>query len=158
MFLLLYPVSIAALFVGLFARGQPLTPREANVLRAVLAVLSTAFAIVGVIGLTDLVRAPEHSLHDSWLGFAAFGALAVGGLTYTVGTALWSDAGFVPRLSGWVLMVLALAIPSQLTLGLPLACTLAVGLQRVDRAQPGGRVGLREPTAAGRPRPRRTTG
>jgi ABC-type sugar transport system permease subunit len=146
LFLVLYAVSIAALLVALAARGQRLTSREANILRIVLAALSTVFAIVGLIGFIDLVREPEHSPQDSSLGFAAFGALAVGGVTYTVGAALWNDAGFVLRLSGWVLMVLALALPSQLMLGLPLACTLAVGLQRDGRAQTGGWAGHRAPT------------
>lgn len=110
-------------------------------LRIVLAALSAVFAGVGVIGFMDLVREPEHSLQDSSLAFAAFGALAAGGVTYIVGVALWKGSGFFLRLSGWILMVLTLALPSQLMLGLPLACTLVVGLQRADRAQPGGRAG-----------------
>jgi hypothetical protein len=146
MLVLLFPVSIAALLVGLFARGQPLTGRETSVLRIVLATVSSLFAIVGVGGFIDLVREPWHSLEDSPLAFAAFGALAVGGLSYTVGAALWRrGAGFALRLSGWVLMVLVLALPSQLVLGLPLACTLAVGLQHGDGRQTHGRAGDRGP-------------
>jgi hypothetical protein len=138
---LLYPVSIAALLVALSARRQPLTGRDTAVRRIVLAAVSGVLAIVGVVGFIDLVREPWHSLEDSPLAFAAFGGLAVGGVSYMVGAALWTGAGFAVRLSGWVLMVLVLAVPSSLMLGLPLACTLAVGLQRVDRAQPRGRAG-----------------
>ena len=141
MLLLVYPVSIAVVLVALSARAQPLTGRETTGLRLVLAALSGVFAIVGVVGFIDLVREPWHSMADSPLAFAAFGALAVGGITHTVGATLWSGAGFALRLSGWVLMVLALALPSSLMLGLPLACTLAVGLRRADRAQTRGRAG-----------------
>lgn len=112
-------------------------------LRIVLAALSAVFAGVGVIGFMDLVREPEHSLHDSSPGFAAFGALATGGVMYIVGVALWRDAGFFLRLSGWILMVLTLALPSQLMLGLPLACTLVAGLRRADAVQAGGGAGHR---------------
>jgi hypothetical protein len=136
MLILLFPVSIAALLVGLSARRQSLTGRETTVLRIVLVAVSSVFAIVGVVGYIDLVREPWHSVGHSPLAFAAFGALAVGAVSYMVGAALWTGAaGFALRLSGWVLMVLVLALPSSLTLGLPLACTLAVGLQRVDRGQ-----------------------
>ena len=138
---LLYPVSIAALLVALSARGQPLTGRETAALRIVLTAISGLLAIVGAVGFIDLVREPWHSLEDSPLAFAAFAGLAVGGVSYTVGAALWRGAGFALRLSGWVLMVLVLALPSSLMLGLPLACTLAVGVQRVDRAQTRGRAG-----------------
>jgi hypothetical protein len=134
-------VSIAVLLVALSARGQPLTGRETAVLRIVLAAVSGVLAIVGVVGFVDLVGEPWHSLDDSPLAFLAFGGLAVGGVSYTVGAALWSGAGFALRLSGWVLMVLVLAPPSLLMLGLPLACTLAVGLGRVDAAQARGRAG-----------------
>ena len=138
-------LSIAALLVALSARRQPLTGRETGVLRIVLAAVSAVLAIVGLVGFIDLVREPWHSLEDSPLAFAAFGGLAVGGVSYTLGAALWSGAGFALRLSGWVLMVLVLALPSPLMLGLPLACTLAVGLQRVDGAHTRGRAGHRAP-------------
>jgi ABC-type sugar transport system permease subunit len=131
--------------VGLSARHQPLTPREAIVLRIVLAALSAAFACVGAIGFLDLVGEPEHSLHNASFGFAAFGVLAAGGATYSLGVALWTGDGFALRASGWTLIVLALALPSQLMLGLPLACTLAVGLQRVHRRQTDGTTNDRAP-------------
>jgi len=131
--------------VGLSAREQPLTRRQANVLRIVLAALSTVFAYVGVVGLMDLLREPEHSLQDAWLGLAAFGALAAGGAAYSLGVALWSGRALALRAGGWTLMVLALVLPSQLELWLPLACMLVVGLQRVDRAQADGRTESRTP-------------
>ena len=135
-------VSMAVLLVALSARGQRLTGGETAVLRIVLAAVSGVFAIVGVMGFVDLVREPWHSLDDSPLAFATFGGLAAGGVSYTAGAALWSGAaGSALRSSGWILMALVLALPSSLVLGLPLACTLAVGLQRVDRAKARGRGG-----------------
>jgi hypothetical protein len=138
-------VSVAALLVALSARGQPLTGREIAVPRIALAAVSGVLAVVGVVGFVDLLWEPWHLLEDSPLAFAAFAGLAAGGVSYTVGAALWRGAGFGLRLSGWVLMVLVLALPSSLMPGLPLACTLAAGLQRVDRAQRRGRAGLLGP-------------
>jgi len=50
---------------------------------------------------------------------------------------LWHErAGYVLRLAGWILAVSALAIPSTLTLLLPVACVLALTIKSNALALP----------------------
>jgi hypothetical protein len=136
MFLLLYPIAVAALLVSLAARTQPLRAGEERVLRAVLAVCSSALSAGGAIALARLGQQSGHSLADSPLASAAFGALAFGGALYVLGVVMWRGlVAFALRFTGWVLMVFAVGVPSTLLLGLPFVCTLAVGLRRAESSR-----------------------
>jgi len=129
-FLLLYPIGVAALLVALYAGSQPLRPGEERVLRAVLAVFGSALSLGGAIALSRLDEQPGHSPAEVPLAHAAFGALMLGGALYVVGLVTWrGGVAFALRLAGWVLMVLAVGLPSSLLLGLPFVCALAVGLR-----------------------------
>lgn len=99
------------------------------------------------------------------LGFAALGAglldqgdrtgpgralatmLIVGGITYDWGVVRWqARGGLAVRRAGWLLVVAVLAVPTTLTLLLPIACLLLptlhepVATRRAPRA-PGSRPG-----------------
>jgi hypothetical protein len=134
-FLLLYLIGVGALLVALFARTQPLRAGEERVLRAVL-VVGTALSVGGAIALSRLGQQPEHSLADSPLAFAVFGALAFGGAIYALGVVMWCGVvAFALRAAGWVLMMFAVGVPSTLLLGFPFVCTLAVGVRRGDSSR-----------------------
>jgi hypothetical protein len=136
MFLLLYPIGVAALLVALAARTQPLRTGEERVLRAVLAVFGSALSVGGAIALSRQGHQPGHSLAESPLAFAVFGALAFGGAIYVLGLVMWHGVvALALRIAGWVLMVFAVGVPSTLLLGLPFVCTLAVGLRRADSSR-----------------------
>jgi len=60
-------------------------------------------------------------------GLFALLVLLLGSILSLCGFALWRErTGYALRLSGWILLVAALAIPSTLTLLLPLAALLAI--------------------------------
>lgn len=68
--------------------------------------------------------------------------LLLGSMLSLCGFALWHQrGGFALRLAGWLLVVVALAVPSTLTLLLPLAALLAATLHSPAE----------EPTVAARP-------
>jgi hypothetical protein len=70
-----------------------------------------------------------------WLiGLAAIG----GSILYGVGLlSWWGGTAFMLRLLGWLLMTLALAIPSTMTLALPLVALLVPTLVTIgDERQP----------------------
>jgi ABC-type transport system involved in cytochrome bd biosynthesis fused ATPase/permease subunit len=63
--------------------------------------------------------------------------LAYGSVVYLIGLALWHErAGYALRLAGWILAVSALAIPSTLTLLLPVVCVLALTIRSSALALP----------------------
>ena len=133
MLLLAYPLALAALLVALSARSVALGRREEAGLRVLLALFDAAVCVAGIAGLTDLAEDPVHAAGVS-LGHLVGVSLSLGGALYAAGTLAWGGAlALALRATGWALMVLALAVPSQLTFGLPLVALLAVLLQRDDR-------------------------
>lgn len=85
-----------------------------------LGATATASIAVGLIATNDQTN----------LGRVALIMLLSGSILYLSGLVLWRErAGFVLRLIGLALMVSALAIPSTLTLLLPLAALLALTLR-----------------------------
>lgn len=135
-FVILYAIGFAALLVALAARMQPLRVGEERVLRAVLVVFGSALSVGGAIAISQQGEQPGHSLAETPLAYAVFGALAFGGAIYVLGVLMWRGAvAFGLRLAGWVLMVFAVGVPSSLLLGLPFVCTLAVGLRWADSSR-----------------------
>jgi hypothetical protein len=88
--------------------------------------------LLGVIGAsaTALVAVVLIAANDSTtLGFVALLMLLLGSILYLCGMALWRQrGGFGLRLIGWSLAVAGFAIPSTLTLLLPLAGLLVLTL------------------------------
>jgi hypothetical protein len=71
------------------------------------------------------------------LGRAVLVLLALAGLAYTLGLVRWrAPAGFSLRRGGWFLVVAALAIPTTLTLLMPIACLLVL-MVRSTPERPG---------------------
>jgi hypothetical protein len=63
------------------------------------------------------------------LGWTVGAAVSLGGAAYAAGLLAWRGGQALGlRILGWVLMVMALVIPSTLTLGLPLVALLVVAL------------------------------
>jgi hypothetical protein len=82
-------------------------------------------------------RLCSHSEAGSRRGRAALLMLPCGSIVYLAGLALWQRrTGFGLRATGLILATAALAIPSTLTLLLPVAALLALTL----RAAPAGRA------------------
>jgi hypothetical protein len=93
--------------------------------RLAAAMLVTAVSAMGiaVLGL-QLVGDHAHVL-----GWTIGAAVSLGGAVYAAGLLAWRGGQALGlRILGWVLMVMALVIPSTLTLGLPLVALLAVAL------------------------------
>jgi hypothetical protein len=135
-FVILYAIGCAALLVALAARVRPLSAGEERVLRAVLVMFGSALSVGGAIALSQQGEQPGHSLAETPLAYAVFGALTFGGAIYALGVLMWRGAvAFALRLAGWLLMVFAVGVPSSLLLGLPFVCTLAVGLRRADSSR-----------------------
>ncbi len=130
---LVYLVSLAALAVALAARGVDLGQREEIGLRLSLGFVALLFGVVGVAGLAGLQEEPAHSGAVVSLGHLVYGSLCLGGVAYAIGALSWrGTAPLCLRATGWSLMVLAVAVPSQLTFGLPLLSLLAVSVRRVE--------------------------
>lgn len=74
--------------------------------------------------------------HPPTLGLIVLLMLLLGSILSLCGFALWHErTGFALRLIGWLLVVVALAIPSTLTLLLPLAALLAITLHSAPEDQ-----------------------
>jgi hypothetical protein len=129
-------VAYACLLVALGAlvsRGGvgPLTRRSELVTRLLGAIGAAAMASVALLLLST--NSPTT------LGFAMLLMLLAGSMVYLCGLAFWRrHVGFAMRLVGLSLTATALAIPSSLTLLLPLAALLTLTLRAGpdDRALP----------------------
>jgi hypothetical protein len=99
--------------------------------------------LVGVAGFAVIGLAAREGTGEvlPWLiGLAAIG----GSILYGAGLlSWWGGTAFVLRLMGWLLMALALAIPSTLTLALPLVALLVPTLVTIG--------GERQPSLDGSP-------
>jgi hypothetical protein len=111
--------ALLILCAGL-AGGRPRGPGEAW--RAAGVTLGTLFFVAGL----SLAAGGEHHTTVSSL---LFGSLIGGSAVYTVGALMWhGPSAFWWRVAGWCGLVVALAIPTMLTLALPLVGLLAFTL------------------------------
>jgi hypothetical protein len=113
-------VALAALLI----RGRTFRlPRRHDVLAR----------LVGMVGATTtaaIALLVISTNHPTTLGRVDVLILLVGSVLYLVGLALWHErTGFILRFIGWMLAVGALAIPSTLTLLLPLVALLVLPLR-----------------------------
>jgi hypothetical protein len=95
--------------------------------------LDTAVGALGVAVLGLQLGAADHVHVLGWM----IGALiSLGAVAYAAGLLAWRGGQAVGlRILGWVLMVIALVIPSTLTLALPLVALLATTLARLPEQQ-----------------------
>ena len=96
--------------------------------------------VLGMIGATataSIALLLIASNHPSTIGLVLLLTLCFGSVVYLCGLALWHErAGYALRLTGWILAVSALAIPSTLTLLLPVVCVLALTIKSSALALP----------------------
>jgi hypothetical protein len=94
--------------------------------RLAAAMLVTAVSAMGIAVLGLQLVGDDHA---HVLGWTIGAAVSLGGAVYAAGLLAWRGGQALGlRILGWVLMVMALVIPSTLTLGLPLVALLAVAL------------------------------
>jgi hypothetical protein len=95
------------------------------------------FGMIGATATASIALLLLASNHESSLGLVLLVTLCFGSVLYLCGLALWHErAGYAVRLAGWILAVSALAIPSTLTLLLPVACLLALTIKSSALALP----------------------
>ena len=100
-------------------------------------VFARLFGMIGATATAFIALLLIKSNHASTLGLVLLVMLFSGSVVYLCGLALWHErAGYVLRLAGWILAVSALAIPSTLTLLLPVACVLALTIKSSALALP----------------------
>jgi hypothetical protein len=88
--------------------------------------LVTAVVATGVVVLGLQLGGDDH---PHVLGWTVGAAVSLGGVVYAAGLLAWRGGQALGlRILGWVLMVMALVIPSTLTLGLPLVALLVFAL------------------------------
>jgi hypothetical protein len=138
--LVAYAVLAGVVAWALGRRGGPwilrLSEPGRQRVRLAAAVLDALAAALGlaVLGLQLADDGPPHVL-----GWAITAALLLGSVAYAAGLATWRGGQALGlRVLGYVLMVLALAIPSTLTLTLPLVAPLAVALASIPDPHPAG--------------------
>lgn len=123
MILLAYGCLVAVLAGFLMRRRAFRLSRRSELLARLFGMIGAA-ATASVAVLVLVVADPPI------FGRVILFSLLLGSVLYLCGLALWRGrAGFALRLSGWILAVAALAIPSTLTLLLPLGCALALALR-----------------------------
>jgi hypothetical protein len=94
--------------------------------RLAAALLATAVSAMGIAVLGLQLGGDDHA---HVLGWTIGAAVSLGGAVYAAGLLAWREGQALGlRILGWVLMVMALVIPSTLTLGLPLVALLALAL------------------------------
>ena len=126
---------VTALVLG--PRGGPwllrLSEPGQQRVRLAAGVLDTTVGALGVAVLGLQLGAADHVHVLGWM----IGALiSLGAVAYAAGLLAWRGGQAVGlRILGWVLMVIALVIPSTLTLALPLVALLATTLARLPEQQ-----------------------
>ncbi len=128
MLLLAYAFLAGMIAWTLGRRGEPWVLRLSEPgqqrVRLAAGMLDTA---VGAIGIA--VLGLQLGDHAHMLGWTIGGAVSLGSILYAAGLLAWRGGRALGlRVLGWVLMAAALAIPSTLTLGLPLVAALALAL------------------------------
>ena len=100
-------------------------------------VFARLFGMIGATATASIALLLIASNHASTLGLVLLVMLCFGSVVYLCGLALWHErAGYGLRLAGWILAVSALAIPSTLTLLLPVVCVLALTIKSNALALP----------------------
>jgi hypothetical protein len=132
--LLAYALLAGVIAWALGRRGGPWILRlgEPGQQRVRLAagMLDTAVGTVGIAVLAQLAG-DDHALV---LGWTIGAAVSLGSVVYAAGLLAWRGGRALGlRVLGWVLMVVALVIPSTLTLGLPLVALLALTLAPIPQ-------------------------
>lgn len=117
-----YACLIVAVTKYLRGSIDPIPPRFESPARVLGVVAGAGFAATGFLLLGND--------EATFLGTTSLVLLAAGGIVYASGVARWRGPAAVGlRLAGWFLVVAALAIPSTLTLLLPLASLLVLTLR-----------------------------
>lgn len=126
-----YP-ALAAYLVWIIARSlwgrrsyvpwvRSLSPGREMVLRVALSSVGALFAI----GFTMFVWSANAAPFVRWVP-------TVGSVGYVIGCVRWrGPVAFALRGVGWTAMVVAVAVPSQATLFLPMVSLLSVSLHRI---------------------------
>lgn len=129
MILVAYGCLVVAL-AWLLIRGDAFRlPKRYDVLARLVGVIGGA----AMAGIALLVIATSHPTR---LGRIVVLVLLLGSILYVCGSALWDEhAGIVLRLIGWTFAVVALAIPTTLTLLLPLVALLGLTLRPASEKQ-----------------------
>jgi hypothetical protein len=119
MILLVYVLLLGALaWVGTRGRRWQIPPSLQTPLRALAVLLDAGFLALGLILLG------RHSA--TAVGVVILVALTLGALVYLCGIGVWRGrTAQVCRVAGWAAMAAALAVPSTLSLALPLLVLLA---------------------------------
>lgn len=129
--LLLTYASLVGVIAWVFGRrGGPwilrLSEPGQQRVRLAAGMLDTAVIALGI-AVLGLQLGGDDYAHV--LGWTIGAAVSLGGVVYAAGLLAWRGGQALGlRILGWVLMVTALAIPSTLTLGLPLVALLALAL------------------------------
>jgi|SoiMethySBSTD1v2_1073268.scaffolds.fasta_scaffold185272_1 hypothetical protein len=133
-----YLVFLIALVWAVIRRRRPWISRVSGAGQQALRLTAMGLAIaIGSLGCLVIAVQPagQHGIYR-WLGYAVGSTMLVGALLYAIGLVVWLDpAGLALRLSGWLLMAAALAVPSTLTLALPLVAAMIVTVANI----PAGR-------------------
>lgn len=145
MLLLAYAFLAGVIAWTLGRRGGPWVlglgePGQQRV-RLAVGMLDTAVAAIGIAVLGLQLGGDDHALV---LGWTIGAAVSLGSIVYAAGLLAWRGGQALGlRVLGWVLMVAAFAIPSTLTLGLPLVALLALSLAPI----PTQKVALGDPAS-----------
>jgi hypothetical protein len=100
-------------------------------------VFARVFGMIGATATASIALVLLGANHPSTVGVVLLVLLCSGSVLYLCGLAPWHErAGYALRLAGWILAVAALAIPSTLTLLLPVACVLALAIRPSALALP----------------------
>ena len=141
MLLLVYGFLVGVSAWAFGRRGGPwilrLSEPGQQRVRLAAGMLATA---VGAMGIAVLGLQLGGDGHAHVLGWTIGAAVSLGGVVYAAGLLAWRGGQALGlRILGWVLMVTALAIPSTLTLGLPLVALLALALAPIpEQVEQGG--------------------
>jgi hypothetical protein len=129
MILLAYGCLVATLAAFLNRGGVFQLSRSAALWARVLGMIGAA----AIAAIALLLLAANH---PQTLGLVILLTLLLGSVLYLCGLALPRNrAGFGLRLSGWILALSALSIPSTLTLLMPVACVLALTIGRTQESR-----------------------
>lgn len=110
--------------------GRPAASRVDRVARLIAVPVAVALIVVG------LLQISRHTATTA--GNVLLVILALGAGTYLSGVLLWDwRTGRRLRAAGWVAVVVSLAVPTTLSLALPLVALLVPTLQRDGQADSG---------------------
>lgn len=140
MFLVAYFVLVVAAGAAIARRHTTPSPTILRVSRfiQVIAIAAGIGAVVGGLsGLESLAREAGHSPSDVPGAWILWSSLVIGGLFFAVGSSRWQgNLALKLRATGWILATAALAIPSTLTLALPIAAALVLTLSEFPTHRP----------------------